>query len=161
MAYSCTRYYVVLCLMFLCAFATVNAQEEFNSFGAIEERHLVETRWKYAYTLHVESNTVLHQADANYEHYLYFRYNYSYQQYLNGVFSKGWWSLNDRTLDYSFQGVENFEIGNINKKTLILDFQRPNAKGHYQYHKPTPIDSYPARSDVFEALSKLHAAFLS
>lgn len=34
-----------------------------------------------------------------------------------------------------------------------------DSNGHYQYHKPTPIESYPARSDVFEALSKLHAAF--
>ena len=109
-------------------------QEVNRSFGPIDERLLVETRWQYAYTLHVESNTVLHKADDSYQHFLYFRYNYAYEEFLNGTFSKGWWSLDNRTLTYPFRNVETFEIGNINKQTLVLDFQQKNSTGNYQYH---------------------------
>ena len=123
---------IFFCLIFL--FQTAIGQVANNSFGPIEERLLVETRWQYAYTLHVESNTVLHKADDDYQHFLYFRYNYSYQEFLNGEYDKGWWSLNNRTLTYSFRNVDEFEIGNINKQVLVLDFQQKNSKGNYQYH---------------------------
>jgi hypothetical protein len=123
---------ILCCLVFI--LQTAIGQEANNNFGAIDERLLIETRWKYAYTLHVESNTVLHKADEEYRHFLYFRYNYSYQEFLNGDFSKGWWTLNDRTLTYPFRNVEEFEIGNLNKRTLVLDFQQKNSTGNYQYH---------------------------
>lgn len=123
---------IVFCLIF---FTQIGIGQEVNHlFGPINERLLVETRWQYAYTLHVESNTVIHKADDAYQHFLYFRYNYSYQAYLNGEFSKGWWSLKNRTLSYPFRNIKEFEIGNINKQTLVLDFQQKNSKGNYQYH---------------------------
>lgn len=114
---------------------TIAQTTDFNSlYGPIDERVLVESKWRYAYTLQVESNTVIHKAENFYDFYLYFRYDYTYQEYLNGEFSQGTWSLNDRTIFYSFKNIQKFEVAEVNKRILVLEFNQPNAKGTYQYH---------------------------
>ena len=111
------------------------AQTDFGSiYGPVNEQQLIETKWKYTYTLHTESNTVIHKAENYYDFYLYFRYDYTYREFLNGELSRGTWSLNDRTLFYSFKNIGKFEIAEINKKVMILEFKQPNAKGTYRYH---------------------------
>jgi len=103
-------------------------------YPAVDERKIVESRWKYTYSIHLESNTIIHQADDAYDYFLYFRYDYTYRQFLNGEESRGTWSLNGSDLFYAFKNIQKFEIAQCNKKKLILEFQQPNAKGTYQYH---------------------------
>ncbi len=99
-----------------------------------DERLLVESKWRYTYTLHAPSNTIIHRADRQYDYYLYFRFDYSYQQYLNGKLTLGNWSLDGRTLYYSFQNVEKFTVAQLTSNKLILEFNPPNGKGAFQYH---------------------------
>lgn len=100
----------------------------------VDETKLIETKWRYTYALHVESNTIIHQAQDEYNFFLYFRYDYTYQQYLNDSFSQGTWSLNENELFYKFKHINKFVIAEINKETLVLEFNQPNSKGTYQYH---------------------------
>ncbi|MBI5915854.1 MAG: hypothetical protein HY842_10785 [Bacteroidetes bacterium] len=115
-------------------FQMAQAQEAGTTWNAPDERLFVESKWKYTYTLHAESNTIIHKADNAYDFFLYFRYDYTYQEYLNGKLTKGNWSLNGRTLFYSFQHVNKFEIVQLNKSVLVLEFTQKNSKGKYQYH---------------------------
>ncbi|RMG86845.1 MAG: hypothetical protein D6714_03475 [Bacteroidetes bacterium] len=112
----------------------IGAQEATHPFGPVDERLLIETKWRYTYTLHVESNTIIHKADDLYAFYLYFKYDYSYQEYLNGSFSSGHWKLTNRTLHYPFKHIDQFEVAQLNKNVLILEFTQRNSKGTYQYH---------------------------
>ncbi len=122
-------------LLFFFIGITTQAQTDFAAvYGPVNEQQLIETKWKYTYTLHVESNTVIHKAENFYDFFLYFRYDFTYREYLNGEFSRGTWSLNDRTIFYSFKNINKFEIAEINKKVMVLEFTQPNAKGTYQYH---------------------------
>lgn len=98
------------------------------------ERLLIESKWQYTYTLHAESNTIIHKAEGNYDFYLYFRYDYSYLEFLNDRLNQGNWSLNGNTLFYSFRHVNKFEIVELNKSVMVLEFTQRNAKGKYQYH---------------------------
>ena len=116
------------------SFSSLVAQETGATWSPPNERLFIESKWRYTYTLHSESNTVIHKADKDYDFYLYFRYDYTYQEFLNGKFSQGNWSLNGRTLFYSFQHVSKFDIAQLNKSVLVLEFSQPNSKGTYQYH---------------------------
>jgi hypothetical protein len=120
--------------LFLVFLQKAQAQEVGTVFNAPDERLFVESKWKYTYTLHAESNTIIHKADKDYGFFLYFRYDYSYQGFLNGKFSSGNWSLNGRSLFYSFQHVNKFEIVELNKSVMVLEFTQKNSKGKYQYH---------------------------
>lgn len=129
----------LLCLVFLsngifCTSLLFSQTDDSSSWGNPDERLFIESKWRYAYTLHVESNTIIHKADDKYGFYLYFRYDYTYQEYLNGKLNRGNWSLNNRTLFYSFQHVNKFEIAQLTKAVLVLEFTQRNSKGTYQYH---------------------------
>ena len=129
---ACTIAPVFTLLMFVMA-NTLSAQH-LNPWDLPDERLFVESKWKYTYTLHLESNTIVHKAQNNYDYFLYFRYDNSYQQYLNGKFSYGSWSLDERTLFYTFQHVSKFTIAQLSKNKLVLEFTQPNSRGTYQYH---------------------------
>ena len=105
-----------------------------RSYGAVDERKIIETKWRYTYALHLESNTIFHKAEKDYEYFLHFKYDYTYEQFLNGVFDKGVWNLKGSELFYSFKHIKKFEIAQISKNVLILEFEQPNSKGTYQYH---------------------------
>ena len=105
-----------------------------SSLYTIDERKFVETKWRYTYTIHLESNTIIHQADEKYDFYLHWRYDYTFEQYFNGKFSKGTWSLKDVDLFFQFKHINKFIIADLDKKTLVLEFTQPNSKGTYQYH---------------------------
>jgi hypothetical protein len=103
-------------------------------YPTVQERQVIGTKWRYAYTLHLESNTTVHQADNQYQYFLFFKYDFTFEQFLHGKLSKGNWSLNGGTLFYPFRNVKKFEIAAINNKALVLEFQQPNSSGTYQYH---------------------------
>ena len=127
----------LLFLLFFSALALC-AQNDFSqsasASSAIDERLIAETKWKYTYSLHLESNTVIHKAADHYEFFLYFRYNYSTVQYLNGKLSRRPWVLSGNELLYRFKNVERFFIAELNKEVMVLEFKQPNSKGTYQYH---------------------------
>ncbi|GAB4244947.1 MAG: hypothetical protein Kow0027_04960 [Saprospiraceae bacterium] len=120
----------------LLLFVVINTAgaQQLSPWDLPDERLFVESKWKYTYTLHLESNTIIHKADNNYDYYLYFRYDNTYQQYLNGKFSRGAWQLDARTLHYSFQNADRFTIAQLSKNKLVLEFKQPNSRGTYQYH---------------------------
>ena len=131
------KFSFILILLALCTGNTI-AQSDTLGWGthypAVDERKIIETKWKYTYAIHLESNTTIHKAEQFYDYYLYFRYNYSYQQFLNGRTTKGTWSLNGSDLFYSFKHIKKFEVAEITKTSLVLEFTQPNSKGTYQYH---------------------------
>ncbi|MCB0521260.1 MAG: hypothetical protein H6577_06515 [Lewinellaceae bacterium] len=114
--------------------ASLSAQEVSPVFAEPDERLFIESKWRYTYTLHPESNTIIHKADDQYSFFLYFKYDYTYHEYLNGKLTKGNWNLEGRNLSYSFQHVDKFEIVQLNKSILVLEFTQRNSKGAYQYH---------------------------
>ena len=134
------RKLLALLLIFIGLFAVdVNAQQgsgskTSRSFGEVEERRLLESKWKYTYAIHLESNTTIHKAENFYEYYLYFRYNYTYQEYLNGRLTKGRFKIEDRELIYSFKHIKKFAVAELSRNRLVLEFTQPNSKGTYQYH---------------------------
>jgi len=81
---------VVLCTFFgKTSFAQLDSLGWGTHYPAVDERKIIETKWKYTYAIHLESNTTIHKAERFYDYFLHFRYNYSYQQYLNGRLTKG------------------------------------------------------------------------
>lgn len=108
------------------------SQEETTSNPT--ERLFIESKWQYTYTLHAESNTIIHKAEGNYDYYLYFRYDYTYMEFLNDRLNLGDWSMDGTTLNYSFRHVDEFEIVELNKSVMVLEFEQRNSKGTYQYH---------------------------
>ena len=105
-----------------------------RNYAEVDERKIIETKWRYTYALHLESNTIFHKAEKDYEYFLHFKYDYTYQQFLNGKFDKGVWSLNGSDLFYSFKHIKKFEIAQVTKNILVLEFEQPNSKGTFQYH---------------------------
>jgi hypothetical protein len=120
-------------VLMLCAFVQTDIGQV-ASIKAIDDRLLVETKWKYTYTLHLESNTTVHQAVDAYQFFLYFKYDYTCKQFLNGKHSTSAWSLQDDDLFYNFRNLSKFKIAKINEATFILEFTQPTGKGTYQYH---------------------------
>lgn len=104
-------------------------------YPAINENLFVNTKWKYTYTTHAESNTIIHKADDTYDYFVFFRYDYGYQTYLNGTLSGGLWRLNkeQNEIMYNFRKVEWWRIASFNEEALILEFTM-NRKSSYRYH---------------------------
>jgi hypothetical protein len=98
------------------------------------ENLIIETKWQYAYTIHLESGTVVHQAEDNYAHFLYFKYDYSFLQFLNGVVTDGIWSLKNDQLEWPFRKQKSFQLSNLTDLSLDLEFAQPSAKGTWVYH---------------------------
>ena len=132
-----------LCLFPFLALAQKQDKVGETSFFAVNERKIVETKWRYTYAMHLESNTVIHQADEDYNFFLYFKYDYTYEQFLNGEFDKGIWSINDDELFYKFKHINKFVINDIDKEKLILEFNQPNSC--LLYTSPSPRDKRQSR----------------
>ncbi len=130
--------YVLTLSLVLGLYFVVLGQETSNDtdvyYPEVNENRFIETKWKYTYALHVESNTAIHQADDDYDFFIHFRYDYSYEQYLNGKMTKGNWSLNGAELFYNFKHIKKFHIADVSKERLVLEFTQANSKGAYQYH---------------------------
>ncbi len=135
-----------LCFLLLGCFASVgsvlaqaSATEPTLVLGAnvdssLIERSIVEAKWRYEYTMHVASNTVIHEAGNDYDFFLYFRYDYTAEEFLNGRYERKAWALAGDQLFYPFRNVNVFRVTEANREDLSLEFTQPNSKGHYQYH---------------------------
>ena len=129
-------FHIVLLVLFCfcCNKLSGQADSTVIPLYAIDERKIIETKWRYTYALHLQSNTILHKADEEYDYYLNFKFDYTYEQYLNGDMTKGNWSMNEDELFYSFRHIKKWKVVEINKSTLVLEFKQANAKGSFQYH---------------------------
>lgn len=94
---------------------------------------LVETKWVYFQTKHVESNTVIHQDDASNTYFIYFKIDYTFEQYINGKLKKGSWSVYNKTLHFPFRNINQFTIAIMDNNFLILQYAQENGRGTYQY----------------------------
>jgi hypothetical protein len=124
----------LLAFLFILPVRLFAQKDPIYEFTPIEEAQLLETKWKYTFALHVESNTIIHKAENFYDYFLYFKFNHFYQEFVNGKVKDGLWTLEGRTLDYSFKNIKSFEVAELTKNLLVLEFNQPNAKGTYQYH---------------------------
>lgn len=143
------------CLVVLgsCLGAPLSAQitdSTVRQYPAINEDLLIHTRWKYTYTTHAQSNTVIHRADETYDHFVFFRYDYFFLMYLNGTHSTGQWHLNreQNEIRCPFRQVEWWRLAHFDEQTLILEFTM-NRKSAYRYHfirvraEETPFSALP------------------
>ena len=99
------------------SYAQVDSLGWGTNYPAVPERMIAETKWRYTYAIHLESNTIIHQAEDFYDYFLHFRYDYTFEQYLNGQMTRGAWSLNGSELFYSFKHIKKFEIAQFLKDT--------------------------------------------
>lgn len=128
---------LIIWLYFICGlpvFAFSQVESAPDSYQNFKENLLIETKWQYAYTLHLASGTVVHQAEDNYAHFLYFKYDYSFLQFLNGSVTDGTWALKGDNLEWPFRKVTSFKISNLTDLSLDLEFTQANAKGAWVYH---------------------------
>ena len=102
--------------------------------SALIERTIVEAKWRYVYTMHKGSNTIIHEAGDEYDFYLYFRYDYTAEEFLNGRYERKAWALAGDQIFYPFRNVNLFRVAQAGREKLALEFTQPNSKGLYQYH---------------------------
>ena len=105
-----------------------------RSYAPINENDLIETKWKYTYTAHVETNNIVHKADESYNYYLHLRHDYSFEHYLNGKKAEGPWVLNEEQNEifYKFRNIRWWRIAELTRQNMALEFSLGNAS--YQYH---------------------------
>lgn len=127
----------LLALLFLCiACGAMQAQEAKDlGYEPINENLFIQTVWKYTYTTHAETNTVLHKADEEYEHFMYFKYDYSARIFLNGEDISNEWKLNkgQNEVYCPFRRIEWWRIVEFSDEVLILEYDL-NTKSSYRYH---------------------------
>jgi hypothetical protein len=129
--------------LFLLIFIFFNLIINAQNYQSLGINKIIETKWRYAYMLHLESGTVLHKADLDYNYFVYFRADLTYQQMLNGQFSQGIWSYGGDRLQYHFRDIIDFSIIKIDENQLILEFTRANSRGHFQYYFTNAIEKNP------------------
>lgn len=117
------------------AFAQIDSLPSIDSeYESIDDNYLVETKWRYTYTTHAETNTVIHRADKNYDYLLHFKYDYSFVGFLNSEFSSGKWRLakENTWLYYPFRRVQWWRIPILNQDEMVLEFDE--GKSTFRYH---------------------------
>ncbi len=133
------RKLLLLNFFLLIFFQNINAQF-YQKFGV---NQLIETKWRYAYMLHLQSGMVIHKADQDYNYFVYFKADYSFEQFLNGNLSKGVWAYTSDRLQYQFKDIIDFSVVIVDEDRLILEFTRANSRGHFQYHFTNAIEKNP------------------
>ncbi len=132
--------YFIGIVFFLCFWGlSPNSYAQVDSiavaYPAINENMFLNTKWKYTYTTHAQSNTVIHKAEEDYRYFLFFKYDNSYQMFLNGKLTEGVWKLNkeQNEVNYPFRNIEWWRIVSFTDEALILEFSL-HAKASYRYH---------------------------
>jgi hypothetical protein len=106
-----------------------------RQYPTINENAILHTKWKYTYTTAQSSNTVIHKADKDYQYYVYLRYDYVFEMFLNGKYSTGNWELNAKKnkIYYPFRKIDWWNIVEFDDTKLVLEYY---AFGRiaYRYH---------------------------
>jgi hypothetical protein len=117
-------------VLFFCCFVGLKAQNEAQR----PENMLIETYWQYAYTLHLETGTVVHQAEDNYQLFVVFHYDSLFRLYNNGLMLEGNWSIDKGQLKFPFRQVDSYRLIAATANYLELGFSPPNTSATYIYH---------------------------
>ena len=96
--------------------------------------NLFETHWRYTYTLHVETNSLIHQAGDQWQHFLWFRADSVCKQDLNGKTSESIWKVDGQRLLFSFRQKNTFAVARLNEFSLELESNAPDGKGIHLHH---------------------------
>ena len=131
----------LLSLIFAAAMPQMQAQNS-RQYAAINENKLLQTKWKYTYTTHTESNTIIHKADKDYKYYLFLKYDNTVQTYINGKIIDGQWALNEakNELIYDFRRIKSWRIAEFTNNVLVLEYNL-HAKAAYRYHFVSVTDA--------------------
>ncbi len=95
---------------------------------------LFETHWRYTYTLHTETNSLVQQAGNQWQHFLWFRHDSVCKQDLNGKITESFWEANSQQLHFSFRQKNAFAVALLNDFSLELETKAPDGKGTYLHH---------------------------
>lgn len=106
-----------------------------RGYPPINENMLLNTKWKYTFTSHTESNTVIHRAENGYDYFLNLKYDGTLEHYLNGRYHKDVWKLNEaqNELYYNHRQIDWWRIAEFTEQSLVLEFSL-NARAAYRYH---------------------------
>lgn len=146
------------CLRFLLACAaslSLCAQNGVFAQNANAREALVETCWRYAYAHRPGTNSLVHQADDAFRHFLFFRYDDSCRQWLNGRESASAWQLRGDTLLCPIRDNACVQLLRVNRFVLELAGKSPGGSV-VVYHfvratrAETPFD--PAADELPEVL---------
>jgi len=128
----------------------------------IDEKQFLNTRWKFAYSAHVQSDEVIFRAEDGYEHFIWFKYDGSCHTFFNGNLTEEKWMLqkDKLSLDYSFSNVKTWTIALFNKEVLALEFTMADTAAYRYYfirieEKDSPFFSYNADEISEVTLSRL------
>lgn len=121
--------------IWLLLFIFVAVAQGQRAYPPINENKLLQTKWRYTYTTHTESNTIIHKADKDYKYFLFLKYDNTVQTYINGRLIEGIWGLNadKNELLYDFRRIKSWRIAEFTDKVLILEYSL-HAKASYRYH---------------------------
>lgn len=100
----------------------------------IPPQALVETCWRYTYAHRPGTNSLAHQADGAFRHFLFFRYNDSCLQSLNGRTSVGGWRLHGDTLVCPIRQNERLQVVRLNRFLLELSGKSAGNGENIVYH---------------------------
>jgi hypothetical protein len=119
-----------------------------RNYAPINENKLADTRWRYAYTTNSGSRTPIHAADENFSHYLWLKFDYTYEQVLNGKRSYGMWAVNDKKnkLYYKFKNSKWWDIVEFKDDKLILEFADKESSLQFVFQR-IPNDVAPFAKD--------------
>jgi len=95
---------------------------------------LFETHWRYTYTLHVETNSLVQQAGDQWQHFLWFRYDSVCKQDLNGKINESSWKVYSQKLHFTFRQKNTFAVARLNDFSLEIESKAPDGKGTYLHH---------------------------
>ncbi len=131
-----SKWLFTACLFILTLGQTAHAQgsnKKESELPKIDENMFMETRWKYTKTYHPASNTTIHEASKGYEFFVYFKYDFNYQTYLNGTLEKGNWLIDAKGSEiyFEFRNLRWWKVTKIDKKNLELEFKI--GKGVFRY----------------------------
>lgn len=106
-----------------------------QQYPAIDEKQFLNTRWKFAYSAHVQSDEVVFRAEDGYEHFVWFKYDGTCHTFFNGNLTEEKWSLQkDKiSLDYSFSNIKTWTIALFNKEVLALEFTMADTAAYRYY----------------------------
>lgn len=128
------RVFIFCLLYFSLDLGEIYGQEKNDYlYPDVPESTLYETKWQYQYTLHVESQTMLHKAGDNFKAFYYFRLDKKSESAVNGKYAISNWSIKGPVLQAPVLNTDSLLIVKASETQLILEVENKSGKGHLQY----------------------------
>lgn len=147
---SCRYKWPILLLVGLCFSCIAFGQTGAPKYQAdIVDNDFYETKWQYQKTIHPASNTILHHAGQDYEYFLYFKFDYKYQNYLNGARIIGKWGFDSEEglLFYPFKENNWWKVLTLDDEFMILSFEKGGESFEYHYRRVSDTEA-PFKRDL-------------